>query len=200
MNKLIPIVLSLLPTLAIADLTKPIASCAAIDGDLARLACYDKIAKANGLDGLQREPVSVDGIGKWRVSSNTNPIDDSKTVVISLTADSGQNDRGKKPNLVIRCESNTTEMFIIWDDYLGGKVRVLTRIGKQDAITKKWTLSSDSTASFHPNGTISFVKGMTKSNSFIAQVTPYNANPITAIFDTTGLENALKPLRETCGW
>ncbi|XPP91702.1 hypothetical protein ACN08N_17410 [Photobacterium leiognathi subsp. mandapamensis] len=41
---------------------------------------------------------------------------------------------------------------------------------------------------------------MESSNKLIAQITPYNENPLTAIFDTKGLSNALAPLRETCNW
>jgi type VI secretion system protein VasI len=38
------------------------------------------------------------------------------------------------------------------------------------------------------------------ADNLVAQITPYNESPVTAIFDTSGLENAIKPLRETCNW
>jgi TonB family protein len=41
---------------------------------------------------------------------------------------------------------------------------------------------------------------MAEAETFLAQVTPYNENPITAIFDTRGMAAALKPLAKTCGW
>ncbi|WP_257025488.1 type VI secretion protein [Pseudoalteromonas sp. MIP2626] len=41
---------------------------------------------------------------------------------------------------------------------------------------------------------------MLTSDKLVAQVTPYNESPATAIFNTTGLKNAIKPLRETCNW
>ncbi|EKK98854.1 hypothetical protein VCHC41B1_3364 [Vibrio cholerae HC-41B1] len=41
---------------------------------------------------------------------------------------------------------------------------------------------------------------MEKADKLVAQITPYNENPLTAIFDTAGLSNALLPLRKTCNW
>ena len=67
------------PLLATASVTdKDIAKCAVIDGDLARLECYDKIAKQNNLDGRQIETITTKGVGDWNVSTDVNPIDDSK--------------------------------------------------------------------------------------------------------------------------
>jgi type VI secretion system protein VasI len=41
---------------------------------------------------------------------------------------------------------------------------------------------------------------MLGADKFIAQTTPYNENPVTAIFETRGLRNALVPLADTCDW
>ena len=60
-------------------------------------------------------------------------------------------------------------------------------------------MSTDSQATFHPKA-ISFLKSLLQSNKLVAQITPYNESPVTAIFNTAGLENAIKPLRETCHW
>lgn len=35
---------------------------------------------------------------------------------------------------------------------------------------------------------------------YVAQITPYNSSPTTAIFNISGIENALEPLMNTCGW
>ncbi|KAB7619428.1 type VI secretion system-associated protein TagO [Alkalilimnicola sp. S0819] len=183
-----------------ASVEKEIAKCAAENGDLARLACFDAIAEKRGLAGPQAQPTNVSGTGKWQVSAKTNPVDDSKTVTLVLKADSGQSRWGRPVAIIARCQSNKTELYISWNDYLGSSASVLTRIGSNKAITKSWSLSTDSQATFHPRGTISFIKEMMSANKLVAQVTPYNESPVTAIFDTSGLENAIKPLRETCNW
>jgi type VI secretion system protein VasI len=176
---------------------KAYAKCAATNGDLSRLDCYDQLAVAEGLV-KKTNIVEVNDSGKWDISLNTNPIDDSKTVILSLNADSGGTQR-KPVTLFARCKSDTKELYISWNDYLGRNSMVLTRIGKEKASTVAWGLSTDSKATFY-GGPIEFIKGMMKANTLIAQVTPYNDSPITAVFDTSGLSNAIKPLRETCHW
>lgn len=180
-------------------LNKEIAKCAIIEGDLARLECFDNIAKENNLDGKQPQPVEISEKGKWDVDINVNPIDDSKTVTIVLDAESGKNKWGDAVYLVARCKSNSTDLYIGWNDYLGHETSVLTRIGDNKAVTQRWALSTDKKATFSPKA-VPFLKEMLKSQKLIAQVTPYNESPVTAVFNTTGLENAIKPLRETCGW
>ena len=178
---------------------KEIAKCATVKGELSRLDCYDKIAKKHNLSGPQSQKVDVENVGAWRVSDETNPIDDSRTVTLILEATSGKSKWNKNVFLVARCKSNTTNLYIDWNDYLGSDAYVLTRIGNKKAVTSEWSLSTDSKATFHTKP-IPFLKNMSGANKLIAQVTPYNENPVTAIFDTSGLSNALKPLRETCNW
>lgn len=178
---------------------KEYAKCAVIDGDLARLGCFDNLAKKKNLDGRQVQPTSIEGKGKWKVSVDVNPIDDSKTVTLVLVADSGKNRWGNPVFLVARCQSNSTDLYIGWNDYLGSEADVLARVGDNKAVTQRWSMSTDKKASFHRKP-IPFLKEMLTSPKLVAQVTPYNESPVTAIFNTAGLENAIKPLRETCSW
>lgn len=176
-----------------------VANCAALIGDLERLNCYDNLAGRAGLNGPQLSVPDVDGVGGWKVTEKVNPVDDSKTVTLILYASTGESRRGKKIPFVARCQSNQTEAYIGWNDYLGREAQVLTRVGANKASTQRWTLSTDKQASFVPRP-IDLLKEMTTAERFLAQVTPYNESPVTAIFLTAGLTNALKPLRETCGW
>ena len=190
-----------MPLAAVADMKKEVAACAGKRGELERLACYDGVAKRNGLSPPQGEATSTVGGGKWMVTDEVNPIDDSRTVTLALPADSGKSKWGNPIILIARCKSNTTELFIGWGDYLGREANVLTRIGKHDAVTREWSLSTNSQATFYPgNRDISFLKQMMEADTLVAQVTPYNESPTTAVFDTEGLDVAIKPLRETCGW
>ena len=137
--------------------------------------------------------------GFWNVKSETNPINDSQTVVISMDADSGESRWGNKVTFIARCKNNSTDAYISWASYLGSDTRLTTRVGADEAHTYSVSTSTDNEATFIPTP-VAFLKMMAKSNKLVAQVTPYSESPITAIFDTTGLENALVPLRETCGW
>ena len=132
------------------------------------------------------------------MSRKVNPLDDSETVTLILYADSGENYLGKKVYLVIRCQSSEISLYIGWNNYLGSEASLTTRIGTEKAVKNRWSLSTDSQATFdnQPTNTINKMLGNQK---FIAQVTPYNESPVTAIFDITGIDNAVKPLIDVCG-
>jgi type VI secretion system protein VasI len=182
------------------ELEKEIAGCAAIDGDLERLECYDRLAQSLGLDRAQPVPTAVEGNGKWQVSVKTNPLDDTTTVVLGLYAGSGTSARGGRVLLILRCKSNKTEAYISWDDYLGSEARATWRIGAEDARTSKWGLSTDKEATFYPYDAIAFIRQLLNADRLVAQVTPYSEDPVTAVFDLTGLTNAIRPLQNACGW
>lgn len=121
--------------------------------------------------------------------------------MLSLIADEGRARYGDPIALILRCKSNKTEAYINWQDYLGSDAYVTTRIGDQDARNRKWSLSTDSQATFYPGGgDISFIKRLMDSDRLVAQVTPYNESPVTAVFDIRGLEEEIEPLREACNW
>lgn len=176
------------------------AKCSSKKDDLARLDCFDRLDNNKKSNDHQVQKTALKDKGKWTIRVKKNPIDDSKTVDIMLDADSGKSSYGKGVSLVVRCKSNKTEFYINWNDYLGSEAYVLTRIGNKKSKTKQWELSTDSKATFHPKETISFLKKMMNSDKFLAQVTPYNESPVTAIFSTRGMMEAIKPLRETCHW
>jgi type VI secretion system protein VasI len=194
-------------TSALADIKSDIATCAVIVGDLDRLGCYDAIAKAQGLDGPQPAAVDTTGAGKWRISRDKNPIDDSERVVLMLAADEGAS-RFKAPvTFVARCQSKKTEAYIIWGEYLGNDgdidedYKVVTvRVGSKSAKQERWGTSTDSEATFAPDWAGDLLKEMAGANKLVVQVTPYDENPITAVFDTTGMKAALAPLMDVCGW
>ena len=138
--------------------------------------------------------------GKWKITKTINPVDDTKSVVVSLNANSGQNHSGDKVRLVLRCMQNHTDVIINWGEFLESSAAVLTRLGKNKAKTNKWSLSSNREASFYPGSSIGFISKLMGVDGFVAQITPYNENTITAVFDTDGLSKAIKPLRSACEW
>jgi len=190
----------LLPSFpSLADVSdKDFATCASMNGDLSRLSCYDNLAEKNGLNGVQVSKAnSTGGSGKWEVFSETNPVDDTTTVALSLDADSGKSKFGKSVFFISRCKAGKVQVYIGWSDYLGSEADVLTRIGKEKATTSQWALSTTKESTFHPEP-VKFLKSMEGQTSLVAQVTPYNESPVTAVFDISGFDVAVKPLKEVC--
>jgi type VI secretion system protein VasI len=188
--------------------SRAVARCTAIDGDPARLSCFDDLARKLGLSRPQPRSVESAGMGKWQIAHDRNPVDDTERVVIALFADKGPSRLGTPVTLVGRCQSNKTEAYIDWGTHLGNDSYrgyadwkyVTTRIGTGKAQKEQWPTSADKKTTFAPQQLGKLLKEMAGANSFLAQVTPYNESPITAIFDTTGMAAALAPLAKVCGW
>ena len=132
-------------------------------------------------------------------SRNIIPLDDTNILYLSIRSYQGIDKGGMPISLGIRCNSNKTEMFISWNYYLGGDVWVTARIGEEKAEKERWNLSSDKRSSFKLRP-ISMIKRLIKVDRYIAEVVPYNENPMTSIFNVRGLSEAIKPLRKDCGW
>lgn len=179
---------------------KSIAICASKDSDASRLICYDSLAHSIGVDEPKIKRTSK---GKWLVSESRSPIDDSITVTLML--DSANTIRTPyqtniSPIMVLRCSENTTNAYVNWDMFLGmDSTRVLTRMDKEKAKTRSWSLSTDNKAIFAPKN-IAFIKSMFGHEQILIQLTPYSESPKMATFDIGGLEEAIKPLRKACGW
>lgn len=182
--------------------TREIAVCAAKTSDVDRLACFDNIASKFGAEPKVTLP-KVEDSGKWRVSTKTSPIDDSKNVYLRLIAEkpvSGKYGRESQPTLLIRCKENKTNLFIPFGFFLGSdSTRVTTRLDKEKARTSTWSISTDHEAIFAPRD-ISFTKKLMQHDRLLVQLTPYGESPVMTEFDVRGLENAVKPLREACNW
>lgn len=144
--------------------------------------------------------------GKWQVRNSVSPVDDSKTVVLMLDADTEI--RGwlsaHKPSLIIRCKQGKTSAYINTgmqptrehgSDYITGTFR----FDKNKATTLKMSKSTDSKALFFDNE-IGVIKRIAKHQKMLFQFTPFNSSPTMTTFQIAGLAKALKPLRKVCGW
>jgi type VI secretion system protein VasI len=139
---------------------------------------------------------------EWNIRESRNPIDDSPTVALSLDASSPASTALRpSPSLIIRCQSNRTDAYIDWNEYLASEdVEVTTRIGRNPASTRSWSVSTNSRASFVPGNVVTFVNELMTADTLVARTTPYGESPITATFVTSGLAEKITPLRQACGW
>ena len=177
---------------------KEIASCAAKKGALEKLECYESIARKYELDKPRGQQVDQPTKGKWRTSLEINPIDDSRTATATLRASTGGGALRNAPSLVVRCKSGQLDIYVNWDNYLGSEAYVTFRMGKAPAQRSFWSLSTDSKATF-ARKPLDYLRKMNGVNQVVAQVTPYNESPVTAIFDMEGYSEASETIRNTCG-
>ena len=184
----------------LADTKKEIARCAAIQGDAERVICFDELSKSLGVD---KPAVDTEVTDNWTVNKETSPIDDSINVYVRAKAQKPIAGRFNTswPTLTIRCKEAKTQVYISWNEYLGNdKIKMLTRFDKDEAQTTTWSLSTDNEAVFVRGNNIDYTYKLIQHNKLLVQITPYNSNSMMATFNLQGLEEAIKPLSDACGW
>ena len=190
----------LMETAPPSDIIIGLSKCAQIGIQQIRLKCFDELAVRESKNTPKKEEPVFNVNGKWNVSVKSDPVDDIKTVTLSLASEDSQYIR-----MIIHCKSDKTTFYIHWNTALvtyNDMTPVLSRIGKEDAIKSLWPLSISEESIFHPDRPpISFIKKLISNDTYLARVTSRtNPNPFTAVFDIKGLGNAIKPLMETCHW
>jgi len=200
----IALVISLLlsSTSAFAD---TLADCATIEADLDRLACYDR---ASGRTPVTA-PTDTGSSGAWAFETEKSDFKDTTDVFLSTKTENdlscGTFDRGPG-QLILRCMENTTAAMLITSCHMAsgfsGYGQVEYRVDDRPAKTRNFDESTDNSALglWDGGSAIPFIKELIGGTTLIMRFTPFNESPTTARFDISGLESALEPLRNECGW
>ena len=168
--------------------------CMFIKADAERLVCYDKVSGRSDAN----KKTSKDG--RWETSVEKDPLNDSLTTVALAESVKGENRRGQKPRLIIRCRGKEQELFISWGVYIERESSsITTRVRDEEAFDAHWSVSSDKRSTFYPHAS-DLIQKVRSGGSLVVQVVPYNENPITATFNMGGLDKVLKRVKNECGW
>lgn len=163
-----------------------------IQDDEARLASFDQWAKSLGLDRQTMETR-----GNWSVDVDSDPMDDSKKIIFTCLASDGGG-AYDTPAIIIRWQNGELESYIYWDDYLADNNQVTLRFDSEDAYKERWSMSTNSQATFCPNPQV-FVNKLLTHDRLVTRITPYNEGPRTLVFDISGLEEQSDAFSEL-GW
>lgn len=156
--------------------------------DTKRLKQYDALAAKYNPKLVKSKPA-----GKWIESVSINPLDDGRTIVLS--------NHEYPSDLLIRHSLGKTELFVSVDKYLGLDTTDVTfRVGKAEAETTVWSISSDHEAVFYSDDVDDLVKRMMDSEQFVTRITPYSSNSITTVFDIRGLKELLIKYKSDFGY
>lgn len=180
-----------------------IARCLTIENSLDRLACYDE--EAGYAPEVQEETT---GNGDWRVRTETSKIDDSDNVWVSLSSQEQTSCPYKSGShsIHIACRENSTNLWIHFGDCfmssIQGKGRVTYRLDSEKAQTQQFRESNNNMALGLWSGgqAIPFIKKMIGHDRLIVRATPFSDSTVTAEYRISGLDEAVKPLREACNW
>lgn len=182
------------------SLVSDLGRCAAIPEGPLRLEAYDALAKKLGVG-----PKPVEGMGRWKVKVTTSPIDDTRTVLASLEADTESTIRmkgGQLPELVVRCKFGAIDAYTITGaraekEEKEGKATVTLRYDKQTAFDVVMDQSTDGEALFWPDAR-GGAKQMLAAERLILVFTPEGAAPVLIQFDLRGFAVVHQQLAEAC--
>lgn len=182
-----------------------LSGCGEISSDLDRLACYDKVSGRTPAAQFQSPA------GKWGVRVDKSQFKDTTDVFMSIASDDpincGRITGPAYAKLYLRCHENTTAIYIStqchltssrYNDY--GKVEVRIDDAPSRIISMDSSTSNDSLGLWSGGQAIPLIKSMIGKDIMLTRFTPYGESPVTARFQISGLEEAIKPLRESCGW
>ncbi|WIX31230.1 type VI secretion system-associated protein TagO [Salinicola sp. JS01] len=188
-----------LVTLAGATAANADQDCASISDSQSRLACYDQHSSVG-----KAETESA-----WRIKRRTSPIDDSTTVLLSSDSREPIKDRlgrQRKATLMLRCQENSTSLMLFFAENFMSDLNqygeVTLRIDDQQANVIRMDESTDHMLLGLWDGAapVRMIRSLLGHDVLTVRATPFNGTPITAQFPLTGLEEAIKPLRDACHW
>lgn len=193
------------------ELIAALRQAAAEKDDEQRLALYDALVRDFGIAGepAQATIAAPQEPSKWVFDKRIDPLTDKSRYLFVLSADSGANEYGNKPTLIVRSDGEELELYINWGIYLGndtddykyeGKY-ITTRVDSDQPTTSLWDNSTDNKASFCPwSDVLDLVQRLGGGTKLVARCTPYGASPITAVFDIRGLKALSMPYNGVLGW
>ena len=137
---------------------------------------------------------------RWHRVNSADPADGSRTVHMMIAAENRLQSQKDRAGLVLSCEGGTTDVYVIWRQYLGSyDLDVTWRVGSGDEVTELWSLSTDNEAIFAPEP-VALIKSMMANEIFLIKTAPFGSGPETLVFNTAGLEAEIAPLQEACAW
>ena len=186
-----------------ADTTSDMKACAAISDASKRLACFDVLVEKITVD-------SAAGAGKnksgWIVASAVSPITDRNEVFLQRRSQNTVETDVfgvAHPVFLAQCLSGKTSVAVNWGFIVdGGTIPVTYRIDEDEPKTVAIKVSDDfrSIASWDSDRAVRVLKTLIGKKTFAVEVSALSQGPVRAVFDMTGMEKAIAPLRKACNW
>lgn len=202
------------------DLPADVRACRFINTDAVRLACFDKATDpaaqdADPADDSEEQPAvdaeaSTAPVSKWSSRQEKSVMTDQTSHFLTVRSTDyvqcSQFGNSAPLTLWARCMEDTTALIISGDCHLAsgfdGYGEVMMRTDDDKAVTRSFEASTDNSALGLWTGgrAIPVLESMFGKERLVVRLTPFSMSPIEATFDIAGLEEAIKPLREECGW
>ena len=195
-------------------------ACAVQDATAARRQCLDDLlvrfgyrtpppTEATAIDptpplGSRRPSGSVRA---WSYRTETSRVDDSTSIILLLPARDLARDRVGRTfrfELSIRCAEGTTSVAFDFDGLVvsaQAAAAVHWRVdGRAPGVTAMQRSSDNRSLGLSSDAALPFIEALFGGDTLVIQANPLSGSQMVAEFPIAGIEEAIVPLREACGW
>jgi type VI secretion system protein VasI len=182
------------PSRAAAQEMEVLRICASIAHEASRLSCFDRLVESMGVSTAGPEGVL------WVVEFAVDPLTDIRTARATLPALQGTGAEGDPIEFIVQCRDERTEVLLDWGHFLPNQQEVTLRLDSDEPQRTFWDPDRNSTRALYRSDGAALARALATRRRLVARVNPPRRDPITAIFDLTGMSDALVPIGEACGW
>lgn len=168
--------------------------CASIAHETSRLSCFDRLVETMGVSTAGPEG------NLWMVEFTVDPLTDERTARASLPALQGTGVEGDPIQLLVQCREGRTDVILDWGHYLPNQQEVALRLDSDEPQRTFWEPDRNSTQARYRSESVALARALAVRRRLVARVSPPRRDAITAIFDLTGMSDAIVPVGEACGW
>lgn len=168
--------------------------CASIANEVSRLSCFDRLVETMGVSTAGPEGAL------WVVEFTVDPLTDVRTARAVLPALQGTGVEGDPIELIVQCRSERTEVLLDWGYFLPNQQEVTIRLDSDEPQRTFWDPDRNGTHARYRSDSAALARALATRRRLVARVSPPRRDPITAVFDLTGMSDALVPVGEACGW
>lgn len=168
--------------------------CAAMANPVSRLDCYDRLVTTLG--------VSSAGPGGelWSVEFLVDPLTDERSARATLPALEGRGTDDTPVRFVVECRGGETSVLLDWAQPVGDGGTIVIRLDADEPQETFWEMARNRTTARYRSDGAPLVRAIAPRRRMVARVAPSGREPVTAIFDLTGMPEAMQPVAEACGW
>ena len=170
--------------------------CAAMADPESRLDCYDRLVTTLG--------ISAAGPGGelWTVEfPGGTPLTDERSARAMLPALEGRG-CGRRPpvQFIVECREGQTSVLLDWAQPVGDGNTIVIRLDADEPQDTFWEMARNRTTARYRSDGAPLARAIAPHRRMVARVLPSGREPVTAIFDLTGMPEAMAPVRDACGW
>lgn len=165
--------------------SEQINKCTNEEGSQERLLCYDQLFRDDASPSYSYE-------GKWKISENIDPIDDTRTILAALPSSDRQF------TLVFRCKRREIIAFLVRGKSWGGQsgAKVVLRRDKESPVTSYWNIAPDRRSAVAPP-TIALTKWTLDAVSLAVRI-EVDGLEDTSVFDLGDTAPVRSKLKAAC--